>query len=135
MRTQDAVELRAEALDRAPTLRVQAMRTQLHRDAAQRIERMREQQAFCFRVEGRPLHAARIPGGSDLDATMDVVDVHVGRHADDAAVGCNHSEGQHQGLCMQVESAFDLLHHALRRGYARVPKPPELTVAHGIAKR
>ena len=64
---QHAVLLGAEPLDRDPRSVIEPVRPKFHRDAAQHLERMRQQQQLAFGVDRRALRALRIPGVPDLE--------------------------------------------------------------------
>jgi hypothetical protein len=95
VRAQDAVELRAQALDGAPALRVQPVRAELHRDAVQRLEGMASSSRLHCVFSGAALHRAAYQVLPISTRRCTGVDVHVGRHAHDAAGGVEHREGQH----------------------------------------
>jgi len=78
------------------------------------------------------LHALGIPGRADLDATVGRIDVHVGRHARDLAVGVDHRERQHRACREQAEPAIDFLAHAFRRWNGGVPELRQIAVADGF---
>ncbi len=95
MITQNAVELGAEALDGAAALMVEEMSAEFYRKHSDGLESVGEEQKLCVRVEGRALDACGVPGGTDFNAAVDLVDVHVGGHAGDAAGGVEDREGGH----------------------------------------
>src|SRR5690348_12770760 len=68
---QDAVLLRTEALDRRTRGMIEPVRAEFDGDAAQRLERVREQEPLAFGVDRGALRALRIPGVADLDAAID----------------------------------------------------------------
>src|SRR4051812_47718041 len=76
MTAQNAVLLRAEALDSAAALMIEEMRAEFHRNAVQRFEGVREQQELALRVERPALGALPIPGRADLDAAVAGIDIH-----------------------------------------------------------
>ena len=93
-------------------------------------EGMRQQQKFALRIERAALHAPGIPGRADLDPPVRRIDVHVGGHARDPAVGVEYRERQHGARGLQSQAAVDLLGHAFRCGHGRVPELPQLAVLH-----
>ncbi len=82
MAAEDAVELCAQTLNRTPALMIKEVRSELDRDAIQRLERMIEQQQFGLRVEAGPLDALAIPGATDFQAPIDRINVQIVGHAD-----------------------------------------------------
>ena len=132
MVAQDAVLFRAQPLDAAPALLVEEMRAEFHRDAVELLEGMRERQQFALRVERAALHALGIPGRTDLDAAVRRIDIHVGGHARDLAVGVEHRPRQHRACLLQAETAVDLLAHVLRLRHEGVPQLPQLAVLHRL---
>jgi hypothetical protein len=79
---------------------------------------------------------AAVPGAADLDARLAGVDVHVGRHADDAAVAASSTaKGSIGGLgaCRPRRRSISA-RHALGRGHRGVPELPQLAVARGVAQ-
>ena len=75
MRAQHAVELRAQAFDRAPALQIQAVGAEFDRDAVELLESMAEQQQLGFGVHGAALAARSQPGRADFDPPVDAVDL------------------------------------------------------------
>src|SRR5688572_61821 len=71
MVAQDAIELRAQALDGAPALLVEEMSPELHRDALELLERVSQQQQLAFGVQRRALYALAVPRRADLHASVD----------------------------------------------------------------
>ena len=92
---------------------------------------MGEEKQFGFGVEGGALDAGGVPGGADLDAAMDEVDVHVGGHTDDVAGGVENGEREHGAGSMEGEAAKDVVAHGVWRGNCGVPKLVEVAVADG----
>src|SRR5690349_2079154 len=93
---QNTVLLGAEALNAAPALVIEEVRAELYRNAIQLLEGVRQQQQFALCIERAALHAPGVPGRADLDATVGGVDIHVGGHARDLAVGVIYRERQHR---------------------------------------
>ena len=79
---QHAVLLRAQRLDRALRGKVEVVGAQAHDRAAERVERVRQQQKLADRVDRRTLTALRVPGEADLHAVDGRDDVVVPRAAD-----------------------------------------------------
>ena len=104
MVAQNAVLLGAEPLDAAPALVIEEMRAEFDRDAVELLEGMGQQQQFALGVERAALHALGIPGRADLDAAVGRIDIHVGRHARDLAVGIEHRERQHRARRLQARA-------------------------------
>ena len=96
------------------------------------LEGVRQQQQFALRIERAALHALGVPGGADLDAAVGGIDVHIGRHARDLALGIEHRERQHRAGREQAEPAVDFLFHVFGGRDGGVPELPQLAVAHGF---
>ena len=62
---QDAVLLRAQPLDRRARLEVEEVGAELDGDAAERLERVRQQQQLALGIYARPLRALRVPRVAD----------------------------------------------------------------------
>ena len=84
---QEAIELGAQPLDRRARLRVLLVRSQVHRDAFQRLERMAKHQVLGFGVDRRALERLADPGRADLQPPVQCLDVHVARGPDYLAAG------------------------------------------------
>ena len=82
--------------DAAAALLVEKMRAELYRNAIELLEGVAEQQQFALGIERAALHAFGVPGRADFDPPVGGVDIHVGRHARDLAVGIEHGERQHR---------------------------------------
>ncbi len=132
MAAQDAVELGTQPLDAAPALMIEKMRAEFYRNAIEFFERMVEQQQFALGIERAALHARGVPGRTDLDAPVRRIDVHVGGHAGDLAVGIENRPWQHGPCRLQPQPAIDLLAHVLRARNEGVPELPQLAVLHGL---
>ena len=96
------------------------------------LEGVRQQQQFALRIERAALHAPGVPGGADLDAAVGGIDVHIGSHAGDLAVGVVHRERQHRAGREQAEAAVDFLFHVFGGRDEGVPELPQLAVADGF---
>ena len=96
------------------------------------LEGVRQQQQFALRIDRAALHALGVPGRADLDAAVGGIDVHVGRHAGDLAVGVEHRERQHRAGREQAEPAVDFLFHVFGGRDGGVPELPQLAVADGF---
>jgi hypothetical protein len=95
---------------------------------------MAEQQQFALGIDGAALHPLGIPGRTDLKAPVRRIDVHVGGHAGDLAIGIEHRPWQHRARRLQAEPAVDLLLHAFRAGNRGVPQLPQLAVPHRLGQ-
>ena len=115
---------------------VEPVRAELDRDAAERLERVAEQQELALGVQRRALHALRVPGVADLEPPVRRVDVEVARAADDLArPALAHDEGHRAQPLAHVERDVHVAGHLLRRGDAGVPEPPQLAVARRGGER
>ena len=130
MVAQDPVLLGAEALDAAAALVIEEVRPELDRDAIEFLEGVRQQQQFALRIDRAALHTPGVPGRADLDAAVGRVDVHVGGHARDLAVGIEHGKRQHRPGLLQTEPAIDLLAHIFGLRNEGVPELPQLAILH-----
>src|ERR1700748_3109490 len=83
--TDDAISLRAETFYRSLRPEIEIVRAQTHDLAAERFERMPEQQEFARGVDVRALTALRIPRVANLDAIERGDDVVIARGADNPA--------------------------------------------------
>src|SRR5476651_1688491 len=81
--TDDAVLLRADPFDRALRAEVEVVRAEANDLAAERLERVREQEPLARRVDVRPLTAGGVPRVPDLHAIDRRHDVVIARRADD----------------------------------------------------
>ena len=134
MIAQDAVLLGAEPLDAAPARVIEKMRAEFNRDAIELFERMVEQQQFALGIDRAALHALGIPGRADLDAPVRRIDIHVGRHARDLAVGIENRPRHHRARRLQPKPAVDLLAHVLGARNGSVPELPELAILHRLGQ-
>src|SRR5215470_28886 len=80
---QDRVLLRAQPQDRLAGRVIEPVRAELHRDAFELFERVREEQQLALGVEGAALHALRVPRVADLESPIRAIDVKVARASDD----------------------------------------------------
>ena len=96
------------------------------------LEGVRQQQQFALRIERAALHTLGVPGGADLNAAVGGINVHIGRHARDLAVGVIDREWQHRAGSEQAEAAVDFLFHVFGGRDEGVPELPQLAVAHGF---
>src|SRR5215831_4636876 len=67
---QNAVKLRAQALNGAPAGMVEKMRAQFHADAIQGVKGVREQKQFALCVERSALHALAVPCAANLHSPV-----------------------------------------------------------------
>jgi len=104
---QDTVQLRAEPFDGAPALAIEEVRAKFDCNALELLEGMSEQQEFAFGIDRRAMHALAIPRRADLQAAIDGIDVHVGRHSDRATTGVQHRERQHGATARELEPSLD----------------------------
>jgi hypothetical protein len=132
---EDAVEFGAEAFDGAAALLIHEVGAELDGDAGEGVEGVGEEEELGLGVEGGALDAAGVPGGADLEAAVEGVDVHVGGHADGLAGGAvEDGEGEHGAGGVEGEAAGDLLLHGVGGGDAGVPELPEVAVAGGVGE-
>jgi hypothetical protein len=124
MVAQNAILLGPETLDAAPAGMIEKMRTEFNRNAIEFFECMRQQQQFALGIERAALHALGIPGRTDLDAPVRRIDIHIGRHARDLAIGVEHRERQHRARGLEPQPAINLLAHVFGFGNGRVPELP-----------
>src|ERR1700730_16947961 len=80
MAAQHAVQFCAQSFYSAAALVIEEMGAKFHRDAAQRVEGMREQKKLALCIELGPLDAFPVPSSADLHAAMVRIDVQVVRH-------------------------------------------------------
>ena len=96
---QDAIELRPKPFNRAPALLVEEVRAKLHCDTVFRLEGVPQQEEFAGGVQRTALGGEGVPCRTDFHSTVDPVNVHIGRHANDLARRCAlHREGQHRPI-------------------------------------
>ena len=72
----------ADALDGISGTAIHGIGFQLHAHALERLEGVAEHQELGFGVDGRALEIAGDPGGTDFDAVVGAIDIHVARAAD-----------------------------------------------------
>ena len=68
--------------------------------------------------------------GGDLDPAVGGIDVHIGRHARDLALGIIYRERQHRAGCEQPEPAIDFLAHVFGGRNEGVPELPQFPIPH-----
>jgi hypothetical protein len=113
---------------------IEKMRTEFDCDAIELFERMGEQQQFALGVDSAALHTLGIPGRTDLDAPVRRIDVHIGRHAGDFAVGIENRPWQHRARRLQAETAVNLLAQIFGPRNKSVPELPQFAVRHRLGQ-
>jgi hypothetical protein len=131
---QDAFLARAEPRDRGARREVQRAGVEADAGAAQRFERVREQQELRLGIQAGALHGARIPRVTDAQPRRVRQQFVVAGAADDPAVGRAHGEGEllAGGLLRQrgVEPRPDIARHR----HVGEREFPEAAVARGRAQ-
>jgi hypothetical protein len=126
---QDSVLLGAQALDRLARAEIEEARAEFDRDAAERFERVREQQQLAFGIDRRALHTFCVPRVADLETPIRGVDVEIARRSDDIARRDLADDEHHRAkTCLHIEGGVEPRRGPFRRRDARVPEPPELAV-------
>ena len=125
MAAQNAVELGAQSFDAAAALMVEKMRSELDRDAAQRVKGMTKKQKLALRIELRPLHAFPVPGPANLQAAMIRLDVQIIRHPRGLAGGTveNHKR-KARALRLRGQPLLYKVGHLVGRRNGGVPQSP-----------
>ena len=115
---------------------VEPMGAELDGDAAQRFERVRQQQQLAFGVEPGALHAPRVPGVSDLEAAVPGVDIEVARRPDDVAAGVVACHERHRTLLVaHRQRGRDGARASFRARDAGEPEVVEIAVGRGARER
>jgi len=106
------VQFGAQPLDGSTALAIEEMGTEFHCDAVELLEGVSQKQQLALGVQGAALHALSIPGGADLDAPIERVDVHVGGHADCGVRGLfDHGKGYHRALRLKTQATVTEMSH------------------------
>src|ERR1043166_5934996 len=130
--TDHTVLLGAKGFDRALGREIEVVGAEAHHLAAERLERVLEEQQLARGVDVAALPSSGVPGPADLDAIDLRNDVVVPRRADDGvARQLSNGPRQHVTGLLSVERVRDVRRRLIGFGNTREPQLPEAAVGRG----
>jgi hypothetical protein len=88
------------------------------RDTGQFLKCMLQQHEFTFGIHWTALNPCTVPRRANFDPLSDLIDIHIGGHADGPFCGTlNYGEWQHGTRFLETASPLDFLGNLVWRGY------------------
>ena len=136
MLTEHTVLLRAETFDGAPGAVIVPVGAEFDRDCGQRFKGVTQEQVLTFGIYSRSLHALGIPGVTNFEARMGLIDMAIAGAANDLIAGSfTYGEGKPARGVVLCERRVDVSPDFVWRGNAGVPQLPEAPIRGRRAER